>query len=876
MARKCSCRFLIIALLHSCIFAIVLPASVPAFASNRFDAPDTSQTSASALEGRLSFADAVHLLQRTGIGASPIEISRILGLDRSTAVNQLIENLDVSPATALPEWVNRPAPAFWARGDMGQDDARDFDRARDREIVQLKRWWVREMIETTSPQTERLVLMWHSHFATAYSGVNRQSTSIARQNQMFRHLGSGNFKTLLKAIVRDPAILNYLDNTSNKKESPNENLARELLELFTMGEGNFDEQLVREAARALTGYNIAEGRNMSFQFEAWPHDEGKKNLFGEVGHFNGDDLIDRILEQPQVATHIARLFWRTFVSDTNTDPNQIDNLAHRFRESGYDIKTLYRATLNSNGFWRAENRGTIIKSPVDLLIGTIRSLGQSPSHWQSLHSWLARFGQDLFEPPNVAGWPGGAYWVAPDRLHNRMTGLMEALSVEQEGVVGESQAGRTRIKLSAADGMAGESMMSDKRSSDSRPKQFPISIKLAAENYQGAVEFDLVLRKAGRKVWSSGKIVVVNGHDTERFGRVEGASMPWQILQLGSLDSGVHPDTIEARFLNDKAGPSGDRNLYIDWVRVADYSFFAADGRQDSGCVPMDARSAGNFYCQGILRVDRRTEESPDKATIEQVLDRGGVVAGRVHTWWMDNPDNAWSQMVIGLTDVQLRSQQSDVTRLHTLMINLVEAEGPGFGIRLDSTGCWPDCVREWPDCAWKSEHDSRDRSLFFPARPPSDQTLQCHWEKLGQDGRQLVRSVWRVIPELLVATAAGRKAANRPARFERWEKKVSDMLADLDRSYYQVPTDIAKQPKLMILNTAQQPVSEWINQSDPEVAGESYTAYAAAVERLNSDNFIDGEFSLARVLSSIPLMSSSGQLNNLKAIIEDPAYQVR
>ena len=204
------------------------------------------------LEKPLSEADARHLLSRTGLGITVAQLDAIKGLNRSDAINKIISGFDSVPHRAMPAWTLDTAPLYWARQDFNREDRRRFDRKRDSELADLRQWWVDTMLTTPSPQTERMVLFWHDHFATSYHSVNRQSIAMARQNQLFRQQGMGDFKALVKNMIRDPALLNYLDNLSNRKGSPNENLARELMELFTLGEGHYGEATVREAARALT------------------------------------------------------------------------------------------------------------------------------------------------------------------------------------------------------------------------------------------------------------------------------------------------------------------------------------------------------------------------------------------------------------------------------------------------------------------------------------------------------------------------------------------------------------------------------------------------------------------------------------------------
>jgi len=290
------------------------------------------------LSENLSAADARHLLSRTGFDASPEAQLAFSGVTRSEAIDTLMQGFRTEPHLAMPRWTQAPAPQFWAKRDLTVEARRRFDRTRDAELAELRQWWVDEMLTTPSPQTERMVLFWHDHFATAYQGVNRQSISMARQNQTFRELGMGDFRTLLQAMIRDPALLNYLDNNSNQRAKPNENFARELLELFTLGEGAYDEFTVREAARALTGYSFSQVQNLSFQFQQANHDSNEKNLFGTTGQLNGDDLINLLLQQPALDKHIATRFWHWLVSDQKPTSVELSFLAQSFRQSGHRLE----------------------------------------------------------------------------------------------------------------------------------------------------------------------------------------------------------------------------------------------------------------------------------------------------------------------------------------------------------------------------------------------------------------------------------------------------------------------------------------------------------------------------------------------------------
>ena len=861
----------------------LLVASVLADASSKY----TSETP-------ITLEDAVHLLHRTGIGAAAHEIDPLIGMSRIDAVNRIVHGLSSAPTHPYPAWIEAEAPAYWARGDMNEQQGRMFDNSRDRELQQLKRWWVREMIETTSPQTERLVLMWHSHFATAYSAINRESTSIARQHQLLRRLSSANFRDLLLSIVRDPAMLSYLDNRSNKKQSPNENLARELLELFTLGDGNFNEVEVREAARSLTGYTVAEARNMSFKFESWVHDDGPKVLFGQEGLHDGDDLVDLILQQPEAAEHIARLFWKTFISETTVDESDVMQLAMDFRNANYDIKHLYRQTLLSSAFWKPEHRGTIVKSPIDLLIGSIRSLGYLPSAWDTLPAWLARFGQDLFEPPNVAGWPGGAYWIAPDRLYNRSIGLHEALTTnalpsmpDQPSMMSVETSGLKMDGLrgdATPLGVESQSSNSMRTSNDNGSFNQTITVRLAGESYRGSPEFELILKHRDEIVWRSNPLQLNQSHDSERYGRVRQLALPWQILRLGQLDDHRPVDSVELRYINDSAGATGDRNLFVDWIRVGSSIYYAELGHQRSACPPTNAGYAGRLYCQGSVTIDQSSAKlvssirneyaDPNKDSSKS---QNSFIVDQVYTWWIDDAEKPFSQFVIGLKDLTL----GDIS-LDTLVVYLVDSDGLGLGLRIEHAGCWPDCFIQWPECSWQDALSVHELSVFFPTRAPAKPDQSCHFSSLAAQDQRLVRALWSNLPVIVDSVAEGRRAQREPDKFQQWQTTVNRMLKELDRDYY----GLAQHPvQLHVDGSPSQPVIDELSSWPPLIAGAAQGEWKNAFDRLLKTVRIQTsvEPSLSAILSPIGLLgqSSTGakqpeSIFNVEEVLNNPSYQVR
>jgi len=253
-----------------------------------------------------------------------------------------------------------------------------------------------------------MTLFWHGHFATSQRKV-RLGQLMYRQNVLLRREALGNFATLLHAVAKDPAMLIYLDNAGSRREAPNENFAREVMELFTLGEGHYGENDVKEAARAFTGWSLERDTGRFVYRRAW-HDDGVKTVLGTTGRFDGDDVLDLLLARPETAEFVAAKLWREFVSP-QPDAAEVARWAAVFRDARYEVKPLLRAVLASNAFWAEENRATLVKSPVDLVAGTLRTYGIRPFELRPAVVTCAALGQNLFAPPNVKGWPGGDAWI---------------------------------------------------------------------------------------------------------------------------------------------------------------------------------------------------------------------------------------------------------------------------------------------------------------------------------------------------------------------------------------------------------------------------------------------------------------------------------
>src|SRR2546428_3558752 len=281
----------------------------------------------------LEFEEARHLLARTSFGGTPADIEVLRPLTYEAAVDYLLNGVRQHPRTAAPAWVNEPPPL--ERRTMSEEEQKAF-RAHMREHeLALKGWWYQEMLSTDAPLTERLTLFWHNHFTSSLEKV-RWPAFLYQQNLLLRQHAVGNFRTFLHAIARDPAMILYLDSQTNRKGAPNENFAREVMELFTLGEGHYAEQDIKEAARAFTGWSL-DRESGRFMFRRFIHDDGVKTVLGKSGNLDGDEVLDILLAQPATAEFIVRKLWREFVSP-DPDEHEVRRIARRFRDARYDIK----------------------------------------------------------------------------------------------------------------------------------------------------------------------------------------------------------------------------------------------------------------------------------------------------------------------------------------------------------------------------------------------------------------------------------------------------------------------------------------------------------------------------------------------------------
>jgi len=368
--------------------------------------------------------EAHHLISRTHFGVDKALLTQYEAMRHEEAVHYVIAKTSNKAISPAPLWTKESLerPAF---NSLSDEERQALQRLQREKRVGLKTWWYGEMLKTPTQLTEMMTLFWHNHFVSSSAKV-KQSTLMYRQNVLFRSQALGSYKKLLYAIIRDSAMLIYLDNTSNTKKSPNENFARELLELFSLGEGSYSEDDVKNAAKALTGYSVNKDDG-SFKFNIRQHDFNEKEFLGQTGRFNGEDIVRIILEDDETAKYITRKMWRYFVSNT-PDEEEIEKLSSLFRASNYEIKPLLEAMLNLESFKSPDNYGSLIKSPVELTVGTLKTFKYLPSKLDLLVGLNYRLGQDIFAPPNVKGWLGYSAWINTSTLIDRHSFLEKAVS----------------------------------------------------------------------------------------------------------------------------------------------------------------------------------------------------------------------------------------------------------------------------------------------------------------------------------------------------------------------------------------------------------------------------------------------------------------
>lgn len=297
--------------------------------------------------------------------------------------------------------------------ELSADEKKMVQQKNRESIRNLNIYWLHEMVNSGAQLREKMAFFWHGHFACRNLNIFYQQLLL----DVIRRNALGNFGTLLKEVSKTAAMLNFLNNQQNKKDHPNENFAREVMELFTLGRGNYTEHDIKEAARAFTGWSSS--LKGEFAFRRFQHDFGSKTVLGKTGNFDGEEVLDILLQQKQTAKYITQKIYRFFVNE-QVDEAKVNQLAEKFYKDNYDISKLLENIFTSDWFYDEKNIGTKIKSPVELIAGIRRMLPMTFEKDEALLLLQRALGQILFYPPNVAGWPGGKTWIDSSTLMMRM------------------------------------------------------------------------------------------------------------------------------------------------------------------------------------------------------------------------------------------------------------------------------------------------------------------------------------------------------------------------------------------------------------------------------------------------------------------------
>ena len=370
---------------------------------------------------RWNDATAAHLLNRAGFGGTPVDIEAARRKGPAAAVRDLVDFRDVALSPSPPEWAHprniremRMEARLSKQGaEQNRTKMRELQMMEGEQILSLRQWWLERMLNSPAPLLEKMTLFWHGHFATSVQKV-QDGYFMWRQNDTLRRNALGSFAAMVKQISRDPAMMIYLDLQQSRKEHPNENWARELMELFTVGIGNYSEQDIREAARAFTGYRV-DMTTQQFRFAPAQHDRTYKTFMGRTGALSGDDVIDVLISRPACAQFIGKKLWRFFVED-EPPPKIVELVAQRIRAHNFEIRPVLSEIFSSEEFYSERAMSGQIKSPTEYVVQTAKLLEAPLPSALVAQNAMRQMGQTLFAPPNVKGWDGGKAWISTSTL----------------------------------------------------------------------------------------------------------------------------------------------------------------------------------------------------------------------------------------------------------------------------------------------------------------------------------------------------------------------------------------------------------------------------------------------------------------------------
>ena len=347
---------------------------------------------------------AAHLLRRAGFGATSAELDRYAAMTSTMMTESVLNYQQISNAA-----LEAQLPTLDLTSEKGPNAAA------------VQAWWLQRMVQTARPLEEKMALFWHGLLT---SGLDKAGPAqMYTQNQLFRKMALANFDDLLKAVSKDPAMMVYLDTETNRKGKPNENYARELMELFTTGIGHYTEEDVRESARAFTGWTLTGGQRLRFTtdsiFNPRYFDSGQKTFMGKTGNLTGDDIVEMLVPLRATAERLStRLF--NFFAYPNPEPEIVRHLADTFQQSRYNVGAVVREIFAMDAFYAPKAYRALIKSPAELAAQTLRATGSDARAYAAAVLASAAMGQVLFYPPNVAGWPAGTSWINSSTLLTRL------------------------------------------------------------------------------------------------------------------------------------------------------------------------------------------------------------------------------------------------------------------------------------------------------------------------------------------------------------------------------------------------------------------------------------------------------------------------
>jgi uncharacterized protein (DUF1800 family) len=396
-----------------------------------------------------------HLLNRAGFGIPPAAVARLAAMKPDEAVSAFVDyekfpDVSEAPPTDLPQRFSYRELRQQV-ATMTEEEKRKFRQEKQKEareaMVLLESWWLNRMRTSQRPLEEKLTLFWHGHFATSAEKVKEPQANL-QLNQIFRSNASANFDQLTRAVGKSAAMMRYLDQIQSSRQHPNENWARELMELFTLGIGHYTENDIKEGARAFTGWADRDGE---FFFDSRRHDSTPKTFLGRTGNFDGDKIIDIIMEQPACAEFISKKLWKYFAYD-DPEPEVVTGLAETMRKNKYEIKPVLRQMFSSQAFYQPKAMHSQVKSPSQLVVGLMTQLNAPLDSKPPVAQLAMRaMGQQLFYPPNVKGWDGGKAWINTNTLlirYNFANYLVSGV-VPSFGQIGKGGGGAGALKQGA-------------------------------------------------------------------------------------------------------------------------------------------------------------------------------------------------------------------------------------------------------------------------------------------------------------------------------------------------------------------------------------------------------------------------------------------